>query len=158
MSIQARLDELGITLHAPPAPVGAYVPAVRAGEMVYTSGQLPVGPNGELIARGKVPTVVSEETAKAAASRAAINALAAVASVVSSLDEIERVVRVTVYVNSAAGFSDQAQIANGASEILHAILGPAGQHTRCAVGAAELPLHSPVEVDLVVKLKPTPAH
>ena len=109
--------------------------------------------DGKLIAAGKVPSEVSLEIAQASARQATLNALAAARSVVDSLDDLARVVRVNVFVNSAVGFTDQAKVANGASELLGEIYDQSGRHTRCAVGAAELPLNSPVEVDLVFEVR-----
>ena len=152
MTTETRLRELGIDLPPVAAPVGAYVPAMRAAGLVFTAGQLPLR-DGKLIAAGKVPSDVSLEIAQASARQATLNALSAVRSVVGSLDDIARVVRVNVFVNSAAGFTDQAKVANGASELLGEIFGQSGRHTRCAVGTAELPLNSPVEVDLVLEVR-----
>lgn len=152
MSVQQKLDELGLCLSPPPAPVGDYVPAVRAGAFAWTSGQLPTQ-NGQLVARGRVPKETSLQAAQAAARVACLNALGALAESVESLDAIRRIVRVSVYVASQPDFHDQAQVANGASELLGELFGEAGKHTRCAVGVAALPLNSPVEVDLVVELR-----
>lgn len=151
MSVEKRLGELGLVLPPAPAPVGAYVPAVRSGRLVWTAGQVPLK-DGRLTAVGKVPTEVSLESAQAAAAQAVLNALAAVKGAVGSLEAIARVVRVNVFVNSAAGFSEQHKVANGASELLVKLFGDAGRHSRCAVGAAELPLNVAVELDLVVEL------
>lgn len=149
--IEQRLTELGIELPAVAAPVGAYVPAVRTGNLIFTSGQLPVV-NGKLLATGKVPSDVTIEQAQLCARQAALNALAAVRSVTGSLDVVTRVVRLNMFVNSAASFTDQAKVANGASELLGDVFGPAGRHTRCALGAAELPLNAPLELDIVVEV------
>jgi enamine deaminase RidA (YjgF/YER057c/UK114 family) len=151
MSPEDRLAELGIELPAVARPVGAYVPAVRTGALVFTAGQLPTT-GGELTATGKVPSDVSLADAQAAARVAAINALAAVAAEAGSLNAVMRVVRLNVFVNSAGGFTDQAKVANGASELLGEVFRDAGGHTRCAIGVAELPLDAPVELDLVVEL------
>lgn len=157
MTPEQRLAELELDLPAPAAPVGAYVPAVRTGNLVFTSGQIPVR-EGELVAKGKVPTQVTQEIAEAAAIQATLNALAAVKQAIGDgqtpgeLSRVARVVRMNVFVNSAPGFTDQAKIANAASELLLAAFGDAGRHTRCALGAAELPLGAPVELDLVVEL------
>jgi len=152
MTIEARLGELGIVLPPAPAPVGAYVPAVRTGTLVYTSGQIPLR-DGHLIAAGKVPTEVSVEAAADAARQAALNALAVLDAEVGGLDNIARIVRVNVFVASAPGFTGQATVANGASELLAAVFGDAGRHTRCASGAAELPLNAPVELDIIAEVK-----
>ena len=158
MSPENRLRALGLELPAAAKPLGAYVPAVRTGNLIVTSGQVPVK-DGELLAAGKVPTAVPLDVAQAAAMQAALNALAAVRAVLTeadpsaSLDRVVRVVRLNVFVNSAANFTDQAKVANGASELLVAAFGEAGRHTRCAVGAAELPLNAPVELDLTVEVR-----
>ena len=152
MTIHERMKSLGIRLPEPPKPVGAYVPAVRTGQLVFTAGQLPLE-EGKLIARGKVPTQVPLELAQQACRQAALNALAAAVAVTGSLDAVRRVVRMNVVVNSAQGFGDQAKVANAASDLLAEIFGPAGQHTRCALGAAELPLDAPVELDLVLEVE-----
>jgi len=158
MTPEKRLAELGLELPEPAAPVGAYIPAVRTGNTVFTSGQIPVR-KGELVAKGKVPTEVPADIAEAAAIQAALNALAAVKQALGDgqapgeLSRVTRVVRMNVFVNSAPGFTDQAKIANAASELLLAAFGDAGRHTRCALGAAELPLGAPVELDLLVEVR-----
>ena len=154
-SPSARLAELGLTLPGVAAPLAAYVPAVRVGDLVHTSGQLP-SVEGKLTAIGKVGDAVSPETAAECAGLAALNALAAVADEVGSLDTIRRVVRVVVYVASAPDFTGQAQVANGASQLLGDVFGGAGKHARSAVGVAVLPLDSPVEVELVVEVAAQP--
>lgn len=151
----ARLHELGLTLPPVAAPVAAYVPAVRSGNHVWTSGQLPfVG--GALAVTGVVgagPDDVPPDVAKDLARTAALNALAAVADVVGDLDAIVRVVKVVGFVASAPGFTGQPQVVNGASELLGDVLGPAGVHARSAVGVVALPLGSPVEIELVVEVR-----
>ena len=151
MTPEQKLKDLGIDLPPAPEPVGAYVPAVRTGNLIVTAGQLPFV-DGKLAAVGKVPTDVPLAAAQAAASQAAANALAAVCGLVGSLDAVARIVRVNVFVNSAPGFTDQTKVANGASEILADVFGQAGRHTRCAIGAAELPLDAPVELDMIVEV------
>jgi enamine deaminase RidA (YjgF/YER057c/UK114 family) len=146
-----RLAGLGLVLPPVAAPVAAYVPAVRAGGHVYTSGQLPFV-DGKLPVTGKVGDGVTQDEAAALARTAALNALAAVASVSGGLDSITRVVKVTCFVASAPEFTGQAQVANGASELLLAVLGDAGRHARSAVGVAVLPLGSPVEVELIAEI------
>ncbi|HEY0935720.1 MAG TPA: RidA family protein [Trebonia sp.] len=146
-----RLAALGLTLPPVAAPVAAYVPAVRTGNYVYTSGQLPLA-DGKLQGTGKVGDGVTPEEAAALARTAALNALAAAASVAGGLDAIARIVKVTCFVASAPAFTGQAQVANGASELLIAVLGDAGRHTRSAVGMAVLPLDSPVEVELIAEV------
>lgn len=146
-----KLRELNITLPNVAAPIGMYVPALRSGQHVFTSGQLPFI-DGSLPHTGKVPGNVSVDQAIECAAQAALNGLAAAAQVAGGVDRIARVVRVCVYVNSSPGFSDQPKVANGASDLLGKIFGDAGKHARSAVGAAELPRNSPVEVELVVEL------
>jgi enamine deaminase RidA (YjgF/YER057c/UK114 family) len=147
------LQQLGLTLPPVAAAIGAYVPAVRSGRFVFTAGQVPTK-DGKLLATGKVPTDVPLEAAQAAAAQAVLNALAAAVGVAKSLDGIARIVRLNVFVNSAPGFTDQAKVANGASDLLLKIFGDAGRHTRATVGVAELPLNAPVELDLIVELAP----
>ncbi|GAA3162513.1 MULTISPECIES: RidA family protein [Rhodococcus] len=146
-----RLAELGIALPAVAAPVAAYVPAVRSGNHVYTSGQLPFV-DGKLTLTGKLGAGVSDEDAKAAARTCALNALAAIDALVG-IDNVVRVVKVVGFVASAEGFTGQPGVINGASEFLGEVLGDAGIHARSAVGVAELPLGSPVEVELIVEVR-----
>jgi enamine deaminase RidA (YjgF/YER057c/UK114 family) len=146
-----RLSELGLTLPPVAPPVAAYVPAVRTGNHVYTSGQLPFV-DGKLPGTGKVGEGVAPDEAAALARTAALNALAAVASVAGGLDAITRIVKVTCFVASTPAFTGQAQVANGASELLIEVLGDAGRHARSAVGMAVLPLDSPVEVELIAEV------
>jgi enamine deaminase RidA (YjgF/YER057c/UK114 family) len=150
-SWHARLAELGIRLPAVAAPVAAYVPAVRSGQLVYTSGQLPFV-DGGLRRTGKVGGSVDAEDAAHDAKLCALNALAAIDELVG-LDSVARVVRVVGYVASAEGFTGQPRVVNGASELLGRIFGDAGRHARSAVGVAELPLGAPVEVELIVELR-----
>ncbi len=130
-----RISQLQLELPPAPKPVGAYVPAVRSGNMVFTAGQLPLR-EGKLLAAGKVPADVDVKTAQACARQAVLNALAAACSVAGSPDDIVRVVRLNVFVNSSPGFHDQAAVANGASELLMDIFSEAGRHSRCAIGAS----------------------
>jgi enamine deaminase RidA (YjgF/YER057c/UK114 family) len=143
------MADLGLTLPPVPAPVAAYVPAVRFDDLVFTSGQLPLV-DSQLMAVGQVGAEVSTEEAHACARIAALNGLAAVADATGDLDVIARIVKVVVYVSSTPGFTAQPQVANGASELLGEIFGRTGQHARSAVGVTSLPLNSPVEVELVV--------
>jgi enamine deaminase RidA (YjgF/YER057c/UK114 family) len=152
-SPESRLEELGITLPAPPAPAGAYVPATRAGNMVFTAGQLPLEA-GELTLRGKVGDTVGVDEAREAARMCAMNALAAASTQTGGVAGISRIVKVTGFVASAPGFNEQPQVINGASEFLGEIFGDAGLHARSAVGVAELPMNAPVEVELVVETNP----
>jgi enamine deaminase RidA (YjgF/YER057c/UK114 family) len=144
-----RLAALGLELPAVPAPVAAYVPAVRMGDLVMTSGQLPFD-SGGLTATGKVGAGVDVPAAQAAARQAALNAVAAAADVAGGIDRIAAIVKVVGFVASAPGFTGQPQVVNGASELLGEIFGEAGAHARSAVGVAELPLGAPVEIELIV--------
>jgi len=148
---QENLDRLGVRLPAVAAPVAAYIPAVRTGSLIYTSGQLPFV-DGELSVIGKVGAEVPAETAKEAARLCALNALAAVHDLIS-LDEVVRIVKVVGFVASAPGFTDQPIVINGASELLGEVFGEAGVHARSAVGVAELPKNAPVEVELIVEVR-----
>jgi enamine deaminase RidA (YjgF/YER057c/UK114 family) len=150
-SWHARLAELGIRLPPVAAPVAAYVPAVRSGRLVFTSGQLPFV-DGGLRRTGKVGGSVDAEDAAHDAKLCALNALAAVDDLVG-LDQVARVVRVVGYVASAEGFTGQPRVVNGASELLGRVFGDAGRHARSAIGVAELPLGAPVEVELTLELK-----
>ena len=147
-----RLAELGLTLPPVVAPVAAYVPAVRTGGFVYTSGQLPMV-DGKLSAVGKVGAEVSGTDAAELARTCALNALAAAASAAGGLDAIAKIVKVTGFVASAPGFSGQPQVVNGASELLLEVFGEDGRHARSAVGVAELPLNAPVEVELIAQIR-----
>lgn len=146
-----KLKELGIELPAVAAPVAAYVPAVQAGNQVWTSGQLPFV-DGNLPATGKVGAEVSQEDAYGYARQAALNALAAVNALVG-IDNVERVLKVVGFVASDPAFTGQPGVVNGASELMQEIFGEAGAHARSAVGVAVLPMDTPVEVELVVELK-----
>ena len=145
-----KLAELGIELPEVAKPVAAYVPAVRSGSFVYTSGQLPFV-EGTLAATGKVGGELSPEEAKRHARTCALNALAAVHGLVG-IDAVVRVVKVVGFVASAEGFTGQPAVINGASELFGEVFGDAGQHARSAVGVAELPLGAPVEVELIVEI------
>ena len=151
MSPSDSLAALGLTLPAVARPVGAYVPARRTGDVITTSGQLPLR-DGTLPAIGKVGAQVSQQEAYELARTAALNALAAAAAEAGGLDAITGVAKVLVFVASAPSFTGQAAVANGASEFLGAVFGDAGQHARSAVGVAVLPLDSPVEIELTVTL------
>lgn len=150
--IEDRLTSLGLALPKVPSPAGAYVPAVRTGPYVYTSGQLPMV-DGALPLTGKVGAQVGETQAKELARTCALNALAAVKSVVGDLDRIVRVVKVVGFVASTPDFTAQPGVINGASELLSEVLGEAGVHARSAVGVAVLPLDSPVEVEIQVEVR-----
>ncbi len=150
MTASQRLGELSIELPTPPVPLGAYAPAKRVGTQVLTSGQLPIDADGQIIT-GRLGDGVDTDTGKHAARLAVLRALAAVVTVTGDLDAIREVVRVCVFVNSSPEFVDQAQVANGASELLIEVFGEAGRHVRSAVGVAALPANAVVEVELVVE-------
>jgi enamine deaminase RidA (YjgF/YER057c/UK114 family) len=150
MSVRDRLAELGIELPAVVAPLAAYIPAVRTGDLVYTSGQVPIV-DGQVVATGKVGAEVTVEDAATYARICALNALAAVDALVG-IDAVRRVVKVVGFVASAPGFGGQPAVINGASNVLGEIFGDAGQHARSAVGVAELPRNVPVEVELIVEV------
>ncbi|CAI7978697.1 MULTISPECIES: RidA family protein [Parafrankia] len=146
-----RLAELGLVLPAVPTPAGAYVPAVRDGDLVWTAGQLPLVA-GKLLASGLVGAEITAERAAELARVCALNALAAAAAAAGGLDTITRIVKVVGFVASAPGFVGQPVVLNGASELLGAVFGAAGLHARSAVGVAALPLGAPVEVELVARV------
>ena len=152
MTPEQRLRDMGLELPPAPKPVGAYIPAVRTGNLVFVSGQLPMK-GGALMATGHVGAEVSLEEAQGCARQAALNALAVVAAEAGGLANVARVVRLTGHVASAPGFTDQALVMNAASELVGACLGDAGRHSRAALGAAELPLGSPVELEMIVEVK-----
>ena len=143
--IEQRLAEHGHTVPAAPEAIGFYVPVMRIGNLVVTSGQLPVV-GKELMFKGKVGLELREEDAFHAARMCAMNALAQIKACVGSLDKVIRIVRVEGYVQSSEGFTKQPQVINGASELLVLAFGEAGKHTRIAVGANELPLNAAVEL------------
>ena len=150
MNASARLGQLGVSLPELVAPLASYVPAVRTGNLVYTSGQPPIA-EGKLAGTGKVGADVSPDDAKALARVCALNALAAVNSLVG-IDAVTRVVKVVGFVASAPGFNGQPGVINGASELLAEVFGEQGAHARSAVGVSELPLNAPVEVELIVEV------
>ena len=149
---EEKLKALGIELPEAPKPLAAYVPAIQAGEFVYTSGQVPLAA-GELKYKGKVGSGLTEEQGYEAARICAVNCLSAVKSLIGSLDNIAHLVKVTGFVNSAPGFTSQPKVLNGASELFNEVFGDAGKHARSAVGVSELPLDAAVEVELIVRLK-----
>jgi enamine deaminase RidA (YjgF/YER057c/UK114 family) len=148
---EENLAELGLTVPEVVPPVAAYVPAVRSGNQVFTSGQLPMR-DGELMATGIVGADVTPETAKECAQQCALNAIAAVKSQVGDLSNVKRVVKVVGFVASAPDFTGQPGVVNGASELLGKVFGDAGVHARSAVGVAALPLGAPVEVEILVEV------
>lgn len=142
-----RLTRLGLTLPAITAPVGAYVPAVRQGALIFLSGQIPLR-DGKVAYVGKAGREQTLESATEASRLCALNAMAIAAAAADGIDRIARVVKVVVYVASAEGFTEQHKVANGASGLLADVFGDAGRHARAAVGVAELPLNATVEVDV----------
>jgi enamine deaminase RidA (YjgF/YER057c/UK114 family) len=148
---EERLAELGLTVPEVAKPVAAYIPAVRSGHHVFTSGQLPMR-DGELMLTGKVGGEVSQEEAVECARQCALNALAAVKAEVGDLSSIKRIVKVVAFVASTPDFTGQPLVANGVSELLGEVFGEAGRHARSAVGVSALPLDAPVEVELVVEV------
>ena len=150
-AVEDRLAELGLSVPDVVKPVASYVPAVRGGTFVYTSGQLPMRA-GELMATGKVGGSVSPEDASACAQQCALNAIAAVKAEIGDLDQVVRVVKVVCFVASEPSFTGQPQVANGASDLLGKAFGDAGVHARSAVGVSVLPLDAPVEVEIIVEV------
>ncbi|HEY4485679.1 MAG TPA: RidA family protein [Nitrospiria bacterium] len=152
LKIEARLKELGILLPSAPKPVANYIPAVRAGELLFTSGVLPMK-DGKPAYEGKLGKELSVEQGQDAARLAALNALSVVKQALGSLDSVVRMVRLTGHVASAPGFTQQPAVLNGASDLLVAVFGEPGRHTRVALGAAELPLNSPIELELIIQVR-----
>ena len=148
---EEKLAELGLSVPEVAKPVAAYIPALRSGNHVYTSGQLPMR-DGSLMLTGKVGGEVTEEEAVDCARQCALNALAAVRAEVGELSAVKRIVKVVVFVASAADFTAQPKVANGVSELLGEVFGEAGRHARSAVGVPVLPLDAPVEVELIVEV------
>lgn len=153
MTPEERLAELGYHLPIAPSPVAAYVPAVRTGNLLFVSGQIPFL-DGELTARGRVPDVVDVEQASIAARTCALNALAVLAgNLEGGLSDVQRIVRIGVFVQCEPGFTGQPMVANGASELLVDVFGEAGRHARAAVGSIGLPLDAAVEVELLAEVR-----
>jgi enamine deaminase RidA (YjgF/YER057c/UK114 family) len=148
-----RLADLGLELPAVTPPLASYVPAVRTGNLVYISGQVPMA-DGAMLATGKVGAEVTPEQARELAARCALNGMAALNALVP-LEQVVRVVKVVGFVAAAEGFTGIPAVINGASELLGAVFGDAGRHARSAVGVAELPLGAPVEVELIVEVAPS---
>jgi enamine deaminase RidA (YjgF/YER057c/UK114 family) len=148
---EQRLEELGLTVPGVAKPVAAYIPAIRSGNHVYTSGQLPMR-DGQLIQAGKVGGEVTQEEAVECARQCALNALAAIKAEVGELSAVKQVVKVVAFVASTPDFTGQPLVANGVSELLGEVFGDAGRHARSAVGVSALPLDAPVEVELLVEV------
>ena len=150
--VDKRLEELEIKLPVPPDPLGAYVPAIVSGQLLYLSGQLPLI-DGNLVYKGKVGGDVKEEEAYMAARIASINALAAIKKNLGGFDKLKRILKLTGYVASAQGFNSQAGVVNGASDFFFEVLGETGRHARVAVGVSELPADSPVEIEVIAEVE-----
>ena len=148
---EEKLQELGLTVPEVAKPVAVYVPAVRSGQHVFTSGQLPMR-SGELITTGKVGGEVTLEEAVECAQQCGLNAIAAVKAEIGDLALVKRIVKVVCFVASTPDFTGQPKVANGVSELLGAVFGDAGVHARSAVGVTALPLDAPVEVELIVEI------
>jgi len=151
-AVEARLAEKGLVVPAVSVPVAAYVPAVRGGNLVFTSGQLPMR-DGQIMATGRLGVDVDEETAAACAQQCALNSLAAVKSVIGDLDKVVRVVKVVGFVASDPAFVNQPLVINSASAVFAQAFGDEGIHARSSLGVAVLPLNSPVEVELIVEVR-----
>ena len=149
---EEKIKQLGFELPEVAKPLAAYIPAKRVGNLVMTSGQVPIV-KGEMKYSGKIGSDLSEEDGQKAAEIGALNCLAAIKSVIGSLDYIEEVVKLTVFVNSANDFTAQPKVANGASELIGKIFGEKGQHVRSAVGVNQLPLNAAVEIEMIVRVK-----
>ncbi len=152
MSVNEKLDIMGIKIPETPKPVAAYVPAVKTGSFIYTSGQIPFV-DGELKYKGKLGKDLSLEDGYEAARICAINCLSAIKSLIGDLDKIDKIIKVTGFVNSAEEFNLQPKVVNGASDFLGNLFGDKGAHARSAVGISGLPLDAAVELEMIVKIK-----
>ena len=149
--IEEKLKEKGLQIPEAPKPLAAYIPVTRVGNLVFTAGQIPMK-EGKLAYKGKVGKDIAVEDAQKAAEICLLNGLSVIKSIIGSLDNISKIVKATVFVNSADGFTDQAKVANGASELLVELFGEKGKHVRSAVGVNELPIDSAVEIELIVEV------
>jgi len=152
LEIEKRIKSLGLELPEVPKPVASYVPALKSGNYVFTSGQIPFV-KGELKYKGKVGKDLTLEEGYECAKMTVLNCLAAIKSVIEDLDRIKQVVRVTGFINSAPGFVEQPKVLNGASDLLVQIFGERGKHSRLAIGVSELPLGAALEIDLIVEIE-----
>lgn len=150
--IEQKIKELGFVLPEAPKPLAAYVPALKAGDLVFTAGQIPIA-EGKLKYTGKLGKELSEEQGQNASVICALNCLSAIKGVIGDLEKIEQVVKLTVFVNSSEGFTNQPAVANGASEFIEKVFGKKGSHARSAVGVSELPKNAAVEIEMIVKIK-----
>jgi enamine deaminase RidA (YjgF/YER057c/UK114 family) len=151
VAAEERLFRLGLDLPPAPAPVASYLPVVRSGGLAFVAGQVPLA-EGALMWTGKLGAELDVETGVEAARRCGLQALAALRAELGSLDRIKRIVRLSVFVASAEGFTDQPKVANGASDLMAEVFGEAGRHARIAVGVSELPLGAPVEVEVLAEV------
>ena len=151
--IEEKLKELGIELAAGPTPLGAYVPAKISGNLIFISGQLPMK-GGKLLHEGKIDSDLTIQQGYEASRQAAINVLSVIKATIGDFNKLVRIVKVTGYVSSSSGFTSQANVINGASEFFAEVLGEEGKHARVAVGVFELPLNSPVEIEVVAEISP----
>ncbi|RMD51325.1 MAG: RidA family protein [Ignavibacteria bacterium] len=149
--IEERLNAMGIEIPEAPKPLAAYIPALRTGNLVMTAGQLPMK-DGKLMGEGKLGSDFSIDQGKEFAKQCAINCLSVIKGEIKNLDKIKRIVKLTVFVNSADGFTAQPQVANGASEFMVELFGDNGKHVRSAVGVNELPINAPVELEMIVEV------
>lgn len=150
--IEERINELGYNVPEVPKPLAAYIPVIKINNLILTAGQLPMV-DGKLYKEGKLGQEISEEEGIKLAELCALNCLSVIKSEIGDLNKIERVVKLTVFINSADGFTAQPKIANGASEFIVKIFGELGKHVRSAVGVNELPINSPVEIEMIAKVK-----
>jgi enamine deaminase RidA (YjgF/YER057c/UK114 family) len=150
--IEEKIKKLGFNLPETPKPVAAYIPSVKINNLVFTAGQIP-SVAGELMYKGKIGKDLNVEQGQRAAEICVLNALAAIKGISGDLDKIERIVKVTAFVNSAEGFTEQPKVANGASELLIKIFDENGKHVRSAVGVNELPLNAAVEIEIICEVK-----
>lgn len=150
--IEEKVFELGLSIPEPAKPLAAYIPAIQVNNLVMTAGQVPIV-SGTIKYAGKVGKDLYEAEAQKAAEICVLNCLAAVKGIIGSLDKIEKIVKLTVFVNSADGFTAQPSVANGASELLVKIFGENGKHARSAVGVNELPLNAAVEIEMIAQVK-----
>jgi enamine deaminase RidA (YjgF/YER057c/UK114 family) len=150
--IEEKINQLGLSVPVAPKPLASYIPAVKIDDLVFTAGQLPIK-EGSLAFKGKLGKDLNEEEGKKAAQLCALNCLSVIKGEIGNLDNIVRVIKLTVFVNSAEGFINHPQVANGASDLIKDIFGENGKHVRSAVGVAELPLNAPVEIEMIVRTK-----
>ena len=150
--IEKKLLELGIILPVPPKPAGSYIPVVISDQLAFVSGQIPVK-DGQVVYQGKVASQQSIENAQNAAKLCIINGLSQLNSQFGTLENLEKIIKISGFVNSDDGFTDQPKVINPASDLLVDIFGDKGKHSRIAVGVSSLPLNATVEIDMIVEIK-----